>query len=134
MDNPFEILQGGVRLYAESQLDAIKDALVTFQQKSDTKAALLVIMGYTSGQVRQCPANSKSLLVQTDHQQFSFLLIYFYDAPTPSEVFEDFLAIPATTGNVSTRSFSDLLHSLGPQVLADDVRSVVQSAVWLNIS
>jgi hypothetical protein len=67
MDNPLEILQGGIRLYAESQLDAIKDALVTFQQKSDTKAALLVTMSYTSGQVRQCPANAKSLLLRTDH-------------------------------------------------------------------
>jgi hypothetical protein len=52
-------------------------------------------------------------------------MIYFYDAPTPSEVFEDFLAIPAVAEDVSTRSFTDLVHILSPQVLADDVRSVV---------
>jgi hypothetical protein len=63
VDNRLEILQGGIRLYAESQLDAIKDALVKFQQKSDTKAALLVTMGYSSGQVCQCSAKAKSLLV-----------------------------------------------------------------------
>jgi hypothetical protein len=67
VDNPLEILQGGIRIYAENQLDAINDALVTFQQKSDTKAALLPTMSYTSGQVSQCPANAKSWLVQTDH-------------------------------------------------------------------
>jgi len=67
VDNPLEVLQGGIRLYAESQLDAIKSALVKFQQKSDTKAAVVISMTYTSGQVCQCPAKAKSLLVQTDH-------------------------------------------------------------------
>ena len=67
MDNPLEVLQGGIRLYAESQLDAIKSALVKFQQKSDAKAAVMVSMTYISGQVCQCPAKAKSLLVQTDH-------------------------------------------------------------------
>ncbi len=84
----------------------------------------------------QCPVEAKSLSVQPDYQQFSVLVIYSYDAPTPSEVFEDFLAIPAITGNVITRSFSDLVHILGPQVQYDDLRLVVQSgesAVWLNI-
>jgi len=67
VDNPLEILQGGSRLYAESKLDAIKEALFKFQQKSDAKAAVMVSMTYISGQVCQCPAKAKSLLVQTDH-------------------------------------------------------------------
>jgi hypothetical protein len=67
MDNPLEILQGGIRLYAESQLDAVKEALFRFQQKSDTKAAIMLPLTYTSGQVCQCPAKAKSLLVQTNH-------------------------------------------------------------------
>jgi hypothetical protein len=69
MDSPPEILQGGIHLYAESQLDSIKEALFKFQQKSDTKAAVMIPMTYTSGQVCQsrCPAKAKSLLVQTDH-------------------------------------------------------------------
>ena len=63
MDNSLEILQGGSRLYAESQLDAIKEALVKFQQKSDTKAAVINSPTYVPGQVCQCPAKAKSLLV-----------------------------------------------------------------------
>jgi hypothetical protein len=74
-----------------------------------------------------------SLLVQPDRQQFSVLIIYSYDAPSPSEVFEDFLAIPAITGDVYTRSFSDLVHIQAPQAQFDDLRLVVLSAVWLNI-
>ena len=42
-------------------------------------------------------------------------MIYFYDAPTPSGVFEEFLAIPAAEGNVSTRTLSDFVQSLAPQ-------------------
>ena len=47
-----ETRKGGVRLYAENQLDSIKKALVKFQQKSDTKAALQLALTYSSGQVR----------------------------------------------------------------------------------
>ncbi|KAI0280312.1 FAD dependent oxidoreductase [Russula aff. rugulosa BPL654] len=113
--HPQSEVWGGIRIYAENQLDAIKDALVTFQQKSDTKAALLPTMSYTSGQL-------------------AVLMIYFYDAPTPSEVFEDFLAIPAVAEDVSTRSFTDLVHILGPQVLADDVRVFYDCAPVTNYS
>jgi hypothetical protein len=38
-------------LYAENQLDSIKKALVKFQQKGDTKAALELALTYSSGQV-----------------------------------------------------------------------------------
>jgi len=37
----------------------------------------------------------------------------FYDGPTPQGAFDDFLAIPAVQRNVSTRSFSDFVLSLG---------------------
>jgi hypothetical protein len=47
--------------------------------------------------------------------QFFITMIYFYDAPTPSGVFEEFLAIPAAEGNVSTRTLSDFVQSLAPQ-------------------
>ncbi|KAF8486369.1 FAD dependent oxidoreductase [Russula ochroleuca] len=88
---------GGLRFYAENQLDAIKGALVDFQQKNDTKAEVIVLLSYSSGQL-------------------SIGVIYFYDAPTPSRVFDGFLDVPATEGNVSTRSFSDLVQSLGSLV------------------
>jgi hypothetical protein len=51
-------------LYAENQLDAIKEALLNFQQTNDTKAALGVALTYSSGQV--CSVMSASLLIQTD--------------------------------------------------------------------
>lgn len=53
---------GGVRLYNESQRDAIKDALVNFQQKKDVKAANSVFTSYASGQV--CFIMTTSPLIQ----------------------------------------------------------------------
>ena len=43
--------QGGILIYTEDKLDQIKDSLVKFQEKDDTKAAILVGFAYTSGQV-----------------------------------------------------------------------------------
>jgi len=86
---------GGFYLYAENQLDAIKEALFKFQQENDTKAEVGVSMSYSSG-------------------QFSVGVIFVYDAPTPSGVFDDLLAIPALEGNVSTSSFFDFFQTVGP--------------------
>lgn len=46
-----EIWKAGFFSYAENQLDAIKEALVKFQQKNDTKAQVVVLLNYSSGQV-----------------------------------------------------------------------------------
>ncbi|KAI0284517.1 hypothetical protein BC826DRAFT_919589, partial [Russula brevipes] len=55
----------------------------------------------------------------------------FYDAPTPpAGVFDDFLAIPSTQRAVYTRSFSDLILSLGSLGLPDSLRLVVRCIVW----
>ncbi len=36
----------------------------------------------------------------------------FYDGPTPPDgIFDDFLAIPALTKDIATRSFFDLINS-----------------------
>ncbi|KAI9449094.1 FAD dependent oxidoreductase [Lactarius psammicola] len=84
---------GGLLFYPPNQLDAVKDALVRYQQKQDVKAEAAVVLNYASGQ----------LVVG------SFL---FYDAPVPPQgFFDDFLAIPTTLKNVSTTSFSDLVLS-----------------------
>jgi hypothetical protein len=48
----FEILQGGILVYAEDQLNAFKRAFVNFQQQKDIKAALFSSVVYASGQVR----------------------------------------------------------------------------------
>ena len=38
--------------YPPNQLDAVKDALVRYQQKQDVKAGAAVFLNYASGQVR----------------------------------------------------------------------------------
>ncbi|KAF8486355.1 FAD dependent oxidoreductase [Russula ochroleuca] len=100
---------GGFRLHAENQLDAIKDALVKFQQKNDTKAAIDVVLSYSSGQL-------------------SIAVLFFYDEPTSSGVFDDFLAIPAIEANVSTTTFSDFIQLLGPLVAANGLRVLFEGA------
>ena len=56
--------QGGVLTYTEDKLDQIKDSLVKFQEKIDSKAAVLVGFVYTLGEVWSIVAASP--LVQTD--------------------------------------------------------------------
>ncbi|KAF8489269.1 hypothetical protein F5888DRAFT_1930071, partial [Russula emetica] len=88
-----ETWQASSRLYNESQLEAIKEALVKYQQKTDTKAGVYVVPAYSTG-------------------QFYIGVLYFYDAPTPSSIFDEFLAIPAVGGNQSTSSFSDFVRGI----------------------
>ncbi|KAH9030957.1 FAD-binding domain-containing protein [Lactarius hengduanensis] len=90
---PQSSIWGGFMFYFPDQLDAVKNALVRYQQKQDVKASAAVILNYASGQLTLG----------------SFL---FYDAPVPPQgLFDDFLAIPTTLQNVSTKSFTDLLLS-----------------------
>ncbi|KAH9168081.1 FAD-binding domain-containing protein [Lactarius sanguifluus] len=85
---------GGTLNYNVDQLDLVKDAVVKFQQKNDTKAALNVPVIYT-------PAGAISAAV------------LFYNAPTPAPgIFDDFLAIPTNQSDVKTRSFADMFNSL----------------------
>ncbi|KAI9446106.1 FAD-binding domain-containing protein [Lactarius indigo] len=91
---PQSKIWGGFMFYPQDQLNVVKDALVRYQQKQDVKASVAVILSYGSGQLTLG----------------SFL---FYDAPVPPQgLFDDFLAIPTTLKNVSTKSFTDLLLSL----------------------
>jgi hypothetical protein len=57
------IWKGGFLTYAENQLDAIKEMLVNFQQRTDTKAEVIVLLPYSSGQVST--VTTTSLLNQT---------------------------------------------------------------------
>jgi hypothetical protein len=59
--NLFETWQGGILTYAENQLDEIKETLVKFQQKNDTKAACTISLIYSSDQV--CHAVEMELLI-----------------------------------------------------------------------
>ena len=56
-----EVWQGGFLFYSEDQLDAIKMALLNFQEKNDTKAAVLVYMAYSSGPVSSIMTISQSI-------------------------------------------------------------------------
>jgi hypothetical protein len=78
MGDFIEIWQGGILYYADDQLDAIKEALVKFQQKNDTKAEVMVILSYSSssGSSQVCFVMMASLLVQTDFVN-SFCLLSF---------------------------------------------------------
>ncbi|KAI9437987.1 FAD-binding domain-containing protein [Lactarius indigo] len=85
---------GGVRNYTVDQLSLVKKALVKFQQKNDTRAALNVATSYTPGGVIP-------------------IAVVFYNAPTPAPgIFDDFLAIPTNQSDVKTRSLVDLVNSL----------------------
>ena len=52
------IWQGGFFSYSENQLEAIKEALVKFQQNDDTKAQVGVVFSFSSGQVSPVLATS----------------------------------------------------------------------------
>ncbi|KAI0260037.1 FAD dependent oxidoreductase [Gloeopeniophorella convolvens] len=84
---------GGAIFYSPDQLDAYNEAFFKATQNNDTKAAVVGELIYASGAV------SPAVLV-------------FYDAPTPpAGLFDDLLAIPAVSSDVSTRSFADLVLS-----------------------
>ncbi|KAH9042472.1 FAD-binding domain-containing protein [Lactarius pseudohatsudake] len=94
MSHPQTQIWAGTISYPGTQLDAIKEAYAKYKEVNDTKASLVISLGYSSG-------------------QFTVLLLAFYDAPIPPPgLFDGFLAIPSTQNTVSTRSFSDFVVSL----------------------
>ncbi|SJL13201.1 related to 6-hydroxy-D-nicotine oxidase [Armillaria ostoyae] len=85
---------GGAASYNASYISAFNAAAVKFcSEVTDPKAAMVMAYVYNSGQV--------SLSAQM-----------FYDGPTPPDgIFDDFLAIPASAQDITTRSFFDLIDS-----------------------
>jgi hypothetical protein len=67
-----KIWQGGFFSYTENHLDAIKEFVIKFQQRNDTKAEMAVFFTFTSGQVSS--VSSVTLLIQTDTIDSSRLL------------------------------------------------------------
>ncbi|KAH9054942.1 FAD-binding domain-containing protein [Lactarius vividus] len=101
---------GGILNYNVDQLDLVKEAVLKFQQKNDTKAALGVPMTYTSAGA--IPA-----------------ALVFYNAPTPAPgIFDDFLAIPTNQSDVKTSSFLDMFNNLSftnpPRTVRERVNGV----------
>ncbi|KAH9017339.1 FAD-binding domain-containing protein [Lactarius deliciosus] len=96
---------GGTINYNADQLDLVKEALVKFQQKNDSKASLNVPVTYT-------PAGA-----------ISAVAIVFYNAPTPAPgIFDDFLAIPTNQSDVKTRSFVDMFNSISSRNFPKNIR------------
>ena len=71
-----ETCKGGSRVYAEDQLDSMKNALVKFQQKDDPKAAFVLVLTYSSGQV--CTVMMASLLIQSKIIGSSLSVLNFF--------------------------------------------------------
>jgi len=95
---------GGILTYTEDKLDQIKDSLIKFQEKTDTKAAMMLSFTFLSGQI-------------------SPTILLFYDAPThPVGVFDDFLAIQPAKGNVSTLSYAKFVLNASSFVPVSNTR------------
>ena len=107
-------------------------ALLNFQEKNDTKAAILVFIAYSSGPVSSIMAISQSIEINEGLQLVVGVGLY-YDAPNPSQVYDEFLAIPTISGNASTSSFSDFVQSMGHLIDDKGLRLVVQSAVGWDV-
>ncbi|KAH9177798.1 FAD-binding domain-containing protein [Lactarius sanguifluus] len=104
--HPQAQIWAGTILYPGTQLGAIKEAYAKFQEVNDTKASLVISLGYSSG-------------------QFTAFVLAFYDAPIPPPgLFDGFLAIPSTQNTVSTRSFSDFVVSLNSLAASGTQRSL----------
>ncbi|KAI0271875.1 FAD-binding domain-containing protein [Russula aff. rugulosa BPL654] len=101
--HPQGAIWGGTLVYPESQLQAVKAALVKFQQQNDTKASPALEVTYSAGNL-------------------SIALPIFYDAPTPSEVFDDFLAIPTIGGSVNTTTYAELVLGFGAVAATNGLR------------
>ncbi|PBK85372.1 FAD dependent oxidoreductase [Armillaria gallica] len=92
---------GGLAAYNASYISAFTAAAVKFcSEVTDPKAGMIIVYGYTSGQV----------ILSTQ---------MFYDGPDPPDgIFDDFLAIPALALDAVTRSFFDLINSTVPAINA----------------
>ncbi|KAA1474543.1 FAD-binding domain-containing protein [Dentipellis sp. KUC8613] len=105
---------GGLITITGDQLDKVTAAVAKFSAEvTDPKAAVLPTYNFVLGQT-------------------GVSLIMFYDAPTPpSGIFDDFLAIPSFTKDISTRSFSSLVLSSPANATAGS-RGLFHSVSVLN--
>jgi hypothetical protein len=84
-----------------------------YQENNDPKAVGAFALSYSSGAVRTdiCICLTPGLTCQ--QPGITPIALLFYDAPVPPQgIFEDFLAMPTTQRNVSSRSFNDFVWSL----------------------
>jgi len=83
-----------------------------YQEKNDPKAAASFSLSYSSGAVRAEIYICLTAELTRQQRGITPIALLFYDAPIPPQgIFDDFLAIPTTHQNVSSRSFNDLVWS-----------------------
>ncbi|KAG9308223.1 FAD-binding domain-containing protein [Chiua virens] len=88
---------GGLISYSEDVLDQFVTATTNFAANNTDPKAGIIALYHARG------------------SQFGGSLNIFYDAPTqPAGIFDEFLAIPSSTRDISTRSFLPFLKSLLP--------------------
>ncbi|EIN08932.1 FAD-binding domain-containing protein [Punctularia strigosozonata HHB-11173 SS5] len=89
---------GGLITFTVDQMDKVVNATMNFAAKNtDPKAAIITTMNSISGLIVGLPGISQLL---------------FYDGPTPPDgIFDEFLAIPHFSEDVSTRDFVSLVQS-----------------------
>ncbi|KIK70828.1 hypothetical protein GYMLUDRAFT_235247 [Collybiopsis luxurians FD-317 M1] len=107
---------GGLITYTEEQIPDVIDATHTFASTvTDPKAAIITTLNFLLGQ----PGISQLL---------------FYDGPTPPDgIFDQFLAIPYFTKDVSTRDFVSLVQS-SPANATASTRAIFNSAPLLELT
>ncbi|KAK0479220.1 FAD dependent oxidoreductase [Armillaria novae-zelandiae] len=117
--HPQGAVWGGIAVYNASDISAFTAASVKFcSQATDPKAGIIILYGYTSGEV----------ILSTQ---------MFYDGAIPPKgIFDDFLAIPTLTQDVTIRpKFSDLINATAPTINATTgFRTVYNHIPMLNYS
>lgn len=105
---------GGLITYTADQLDKVNNATFVFSNTvTDPKAQIITTYNFLLGE----PGVSQLL---------------FYNAPTPpAGIFDDFLAIPHFTEDVSTRSFTSLVQS-SPSNATAGTRAVFNTVSLLS--
>ncbi|KAJ3772061.1 hypothetical protein EV361DRAFT_448626 [Lentinula raphanica] len=107
---------GGLITYTENEISKVINATYTFASNvTDPKAAIITTANFVLGE----PGISQLL---------------FYDGPTPPDgIFDNFLAIPHFTKDVSTRSFASLVQS-SPSNATAGTRAIFDSAPLLELT
>jgi len=107
---------GGLLTYTENEVSAVNAATVKFSNEvTDPKAGIITTFNFILGEL-------------------GVSQLLFYDGATPpSGIFDDFLAIPALTEDVSTRSFLSLVQS-SPSNATSGLRGTFNTVSVLNVT
>jgi len=84
-----------------------------YQEKEYHKASASFTMRYSTENVRAETCVYFTLRLTCQQTDITVIALLFYDASSPPQgLFDDFLAIPSTQKDVSSRSYLDLTMSL----------------------